>query len=344
MKKKFNNEHTPKSSENCDKYSKSVSYETLVIGAATTGTGYKQIRRLFLSSADKPLTAVGTLTSLLCNSAKVVEKWLQIPPIFRLVKIVSLVAVLSINMVSESQAECNAVKKGWAQECKTLKESGGTCGTGCSYTYDSATQTVYITATGDNAKIADYTFHGNYYENNSMPAKTFVINGAIKIGDNAFTGSTEVISGANGALILTGVEHHGFGNYATLSGTIIIPEGATFGSIAFQGVKLANNAKIYCGVENCKQKMIDSCNAYRNDDHGDITRCLNAVNKIASSGKLLAYPDGCAKMGASGCTKCKNSNFKLNDGECDRLRWTPAEAAKVLTDDNTNSVTITFKK
>ena len=35
-------------------------------------------------------------------------------------------------------------------------------------------------------------------------------------------------------------------------------------------------------------------------------------------------------MGASGCTKCKNENFKLNDGECDRLRWTPAEAAKVL--------------
>ena len=60
--------------------------------------------------------------------------------------------------------------------------------------------------------------------------------------------------------------------------------------------------------------------------------------------KLLAYPDGCAKMDASGCTKCKNENFKLNDGECDRLRYTTAEAAKVLTDDNNNSVTITFKK
>ena len=54
--------------------------------------------------------------------------------------------------------------------------------------------------------------------------------------------------------------------------------------------------------------------------------------------------DGCTKMYASGCTKCKNENFKLNDGECDRLRYTPAEAAEVLRDDNTNSVTITFKK
>ena len=74
MKKKFNNEHTSKSSEDCNKFSKSVSYETLVGGTATIGRGIKQTRRLFLSSADKPLTAVGTLTSLLCNSAKVMEK------------------------------------------------------------------------------------------------------------------------------------------------------------------------------------------------------------------------------------------------------------------------------
>ena len=64
-------------SEVCDKFSKSVSYETLVGGTTTTGTERKQTQRLFLSSANKPLTAVGTLTSLLCNSAKVVEKLLR---------------------------------------------------------------------------------------------------------------------------------------------------------------------------------------------------------------------------------------------------------------------------
>ena len=72
--------------------------------------------------------------------------------------------------------------------------------------------------------------------------------------------------------------------------------------------------------------------------------CKKGLEKLLSSGKLYSYPDGCTKMGATGCTKCKNENFKLNDGECDRLRWTPAEAAKVLKDDNTNEVTITFKK
>ena len=278
------------------------------------------------------------MTSLLCNSAKVVEKWLQISPVLRLVKVLGLVAVLSLNIVSESLADCERPTNGI---CKTLEPSG-TCGTGCSYTYNPDTKTVYITATGNDAKMGYGAFSRNFYENNSMPAQTFVINGAITIGNNAFTHSSEVISGANGALILTGIEHHGFGDNATLSGTIIIPEGATFGSLAFHGVTLAEDAKIYCGVENCKQKMIDSCNAYDNDEHGYITRCLNAVNSMGD--KLLAYPDGCTKMDATGCTKCKNENFKLNDGECDRLRWTPAEAAKVLTDDNNNSVTITFKK
>ena len=69
-----------KSSEDCDKFSKSVSYETLVGGTTTTGREKKQTWRVFLSSANKPLSAVGSLTSLLCNSAKVVEKLLHRHP------------------------------------------------------------------------------------------------------------------------------------------------------------------------------------------------------------------------------------------------------------------------
>lgn len=71
-----------------------------------------------------------------------------------------------------------------------------------------------------------------------------------------------------------------------------------------------------------------------------LAHCYNTWNP----GEANNCGDGCTKMDAQGCTKCKNENFKLNDGECDRFRWTPAEAAKVLTDDNNNSVTITFKK
>ena len=76
MRKNFDSVQILETSENCDKYSKNVSYETLVGGTTTIGREIKQTRRLFLSSADKPLSAVGTLTSLLCNSAKVMEKLL----------------------------------------------------------------------------------------------------------------------------------------------------------------------------------------------------------------------------------------------------------------------------
>ncbi len=117
--------HTPKSSENCDKFSKSVSYETLVGGTTTTGRDNRQIRRLFLSSADKPLSAVGTLTSLLCNSAKVVESLLQTLPVVRLVKVFSLLVVLSVGMISESKAE------------STCPDEEIKCGPNCCYSVDS---------------------------------------------------------------------------------------------------------------------------------------------------------------------------------------------------------------
>ena len=293
MKKCFDNVQMFKSSEDCDKYSKSVS----------------------------------------------VEKWLQISPVLRLVKVLGLVAVLTFSIIAESRADCTRPDK-ITGKCKTLGESG-TCGKGCSYTYDSVTKTVNITATGKDATITDVAFHGSYYENNTMPAQTFVINGAIAISANAFNVSKEIISGTDGVLTLTGIGHNAFGS-TTISGTIIIPEGAKFGSIAFLSFKLADNAKIYCGVENCAQKMIDSCNAYPSD--AAASKCLNSVNKIVSDGKLLAYPENCLRMGATGCVKCKSESFKLNDGYCDRMRYTPAEAAEVLRDDDNNEVTITFKK
>ena len=42
MKKCFNSVQMFETSEDCDKFSKSVSYETLVGGTTTTGTGIKQ--------------------------------------------------------------------------------------------------------------------------------------------------------------------------------------------------------------------------------------------------------------------------------------------------------------
>ena len=50
--------------------------------------------------------------------------------------------------------------------------------------------------------------------------------------------------------------------------------------------------------------------------------------------------DGVCIDASLGC----GENYRRIDNWCNRVQWTPAEAAAVLTDDNNNSVTITFKK
>ncbi len=369
MNNVFNRVQMLETNENCNKFSKSVSYETLVGGTTTIGREYEQNQRLSEGSADKPLSAVGTLTSLLCNSAKVEEKWLQISPVFRLAKIFSLVAVLSVGMMSESWADCWATENNLIKSCYNTWEPGkpDNCGDGCTYTYNNGKLTV--TATKPGAVIQQGIFALRYYEEKAgFPNITNVeIAGEFDtIGGHAFLNNAATISGKGGVLYTNSIDYNAFGNDNTLTGTIIVSDKQTtlgegpwynatlnatmilpptiksISGWALYGLNLGSNAKIYCGVENCEELFSNvNCDAI---DEQYSTRCKNNLNTLLSSGKLLAYPDGCTKMGASGCTKCKNENFKLNDGECDRLRYTPAEAAEVLTDDNNNSVTITFRK
>ena len=96
---------------------------------------------------------------------------------------------------------------------------------------------------------------------------------------------------------------------------------------------------------------------YEYDDDGKLLSRTNEIcnNNVCSSvsydanGDLLSVngnevTENCASADSNGvCTKCKDG-FDDIDGYCNKIRWTPAEAAKVLRDDNTNEVTITFKK
>lgn len=99
---------------------------------------------------------------------------------------------------------------------------------------------------------------------------------------------------------------------------------------------------------------------------GNITKCAEALTKGGREdlvSNLVAFPQGCNKLliGSGGkCAICDKEhlnkddaciapnecvgNFKQNEKYCNRIRYTPAEAAKVLNDDNTNEITITFKK
>ena len=81
----------------------------------------------------------------------------------------------------------------------------------------------------------------------------------------------------------------------------------------------------------------------------------------SASGICKANPTGCTDYSGTYCYSCSSgylekdgacipasngcgAGYKDMGGFCNRVQWTPAEAAAVLTDDNNNSVTITFKK
>jgi hypothetical protein len=411
MKKNFDIKQTLKSGGNCDKYSKRFLYKNLVGGTTTIDRGYKQIRRLFLSSADKPLTAVGTLTTLLCNSAKVMENllryvitrrtsvrrgylpeqgthankeslfasvtcFMRLPRriqrmLFVIVTIPTLAIIFTIAIITESRAECEATEQKLIKNCYEWNPGvADNCGDGCTYNYNNGKLTV--TATKPDAVVSMGMFSPRYYESGNFPTVSDVeIDGEFKtIAHAAFnlpganihgkdwvlkvnkTGSNSfdatIVTGT--VIVNDGLTILGDGPWSRLStgfnGTLILPPSITsVGDWFLTNLSLGADAKVYCGAEKCEElfRNFDCDEVGKTQNASWITSCKNHLNDLLS-GKLLAYPDGCTKMGAKGCTKCKNENFKLNDGECDRLRWTPAEAAKVLRDDNTNEVTITFKK
>ena len=407
---------TLKSSENCDKYSTRFLYKNLVGGTATTGRDRKQTQRLCEYCADKPLSAVGTLTSLLCNSAKVVEKILQMLLVFKVVKVFSLVAVLSISMVSESSAE----------DGTPTIVGRGNCGASCTYTLDSAgTLTLY--GEGDMTEY-DYSMFGDKYKWNdgndlspgdkygekiksiifaegsnitSIGKGSFIHAGisagitipdsVTKIGNHSFqtTGLTELTIPES----VTSIKNYAFWGAKNLT-SINIPESVKYiGSTAFRDTpKLSEiiipdtidtsrwDAMVFNGLspdteivclgdeEKCKQKL---AKYIPTDKGGTCTNyCINKEIKPAQSsaqcnGSYIYENGKCHKRNENQCNDtgdyyyngatclyrprnrqvvCVNPNYKANDGYCDRLRYTPAEAAEVLKDDNTNSVTITFNQ
>ena len=142
---------------------------------------------------------------------------------------------------------------------------------------------------------------------------------------------------------------------------LIIPDSwadgnAILGSTLFQrscfATPFADNmpscadAKIVCqgDVEKCKTALA------KFDVNGNCTGqyCVN-LNKIVAanyqqcSGNYFWNGAGCVREPDLSKRKCCDS-CKDMGGWCNRIRYTPAEAAQFLRNDNTNEVTITFKK
>ena len=101
--------------------------------------------------------------------------------------------------------------------------------------------------------------------------------------------------------------------------------------------KIVPATKEQCGVgmytwnettEKCKRMTEWQCNDYRDENN-----------------KRKYYYNGntCTKLPKNGKISCVNACYKINDGYCDRVCYTPAEAAEIAKDSG-NVVTLTFKK
>ncbi len=99
-------------------------------------------------------------------------------------------------------------------------------------------------------------------------------------------------------------------------------DNAMVGSHVFDGTKIpsCSNKHTSCGI----------CNDYVKSGLGCVKDC--GVGYLGKEGKCIDASLGCG------------AGYRQFENFCNHVHWTPADAAKVLRDDNTNEVTITFKK
>ncbi len=231
------------------------------------------------------------------------------------------------------------------------------CGQGCTYTFENGT--VYVTADGNNATISEGVLSPGNYDTMPSDISSVIIDGNFEtIGQHAFLSLGARISGKDGTLTLKNVGWNAFGNgtnYLTgeilvsdsisemgqgylvntvLDGILIIPENIQFSNGPLRGIKLGENSKIYCGVDDCEKKLRDSCNSL-----GTLKQaCIDSLKKIVEANKLKAFPSGCQDMKSTGCTKCTNTRFRLTDGKCNRIIYTIDEANAAVGKTNTFSI------
>ena len=226
-------------------------------------------------------------------------------------------AILNFCLAGESRAES------W--NCGP--EQNGKYSNSVICTYDEISKTLIIEGEGN---MGNYPNKVDNSETTPWTTKEIlhaVIKGNVtSIGDRVFKGVTSLqdISGTENIRLI------GESSFANIKGLT---------SANFPNVTYVKRAAFY-NASNLEYVNFEK----------DVT--FGPVNDIYSIFGLTKIPEcdttgkccnGYIKRGV-GCVKDCGENFRPNDGECDRLRYTPAEAAAVLRDDNTNEVTITFKK
>ena len=251
----------------------------------------------------------------------------------------------------------------YSNNCYSL-DSSGSCGTGCTYTYDEASSTLVVTASGNNARITEGKFSGSNVDNIIIDGNFSSIGTHAFLCDKNYGGGTigATISGKNGKLVLPANGWNSFGNGGKntltgeielspdvdkinqggfydvkIDGTLIISDNIkSIDAMAFYGLRLAEGAKIYCAIDNCAEKILDSCKQTTANPNLSINGCRQNLESILSNpAKFEQAPEGCSYWSANGCKKCSNASFKMEDNYCYRRRYTPTEAAQVVGEENT---------
>ena len=416
MKKVFLFEHHAKTSKNCDKYSTSVSRETLVGGTTTAGTTHEQTQCLSKGSAGYRFCK-----TMRFSYENLMDYLLQTSPVFRLVTIFSLVAVLSIGIISESWAEIIG--------CNDGDTSCEACGEGCNWSYNTETKELNLSGNGriynnivlssqDSQNLPWNNFMdeiqtvkfaagstlaigaGAFYKATSlksvdMPDVTRIGRWAFeytssltsvdmpnvtKIESGAFSGASNLsyiglprqmdsegfLTDENGNRILYETSDPHLSEYAcTVYG------GGTWratDSVCIVGTKVLNSANEFSStqVPGCSASNRSACGScgdgYVMPGRGCVSECENGYTANTETKQCVrdsapadsstpsadAQPTAasCANDGkvlkGNACVSSCGESFRLNDGECDRIRYTPAEAAQYLKDTD-NEIIMTFK-
>ncbi|MBR3502525.1 MAG: hypothetical protein IKO06_06430 [Alphaproteobacteria bacterium] len=117
-----------------------------------------------------------------------------------------------------------------------------------------------------------------------------------------------------------------------------------------------SRTKVSCDYGNCSSGTTMNY-TYDRDDDGNITKEYLNGQVVATRNYSEAYLAAHNCSASKSCTSCAGgkflqggecvsscgASFRLNDGECDRIRYTPAEAAEVLRDGSDNQIIMTFK-
>jgi hypothetical protein len=191
-------------------------------------------------------------------------------------------------------------------------------------------------------------------ENGKCQSGVYCI-GSQKIGDTCvgkyigYNGRCEAISNCKGWGMLANIDDRQCMNYSDCKGMYIIDR------VNKECKKLPG-----CGTY-ADGKCTTCTEGYLTNAGGTCTPeadCKNGLHKTADGGCAANDDVNCNTQEGNKCTECKGgyleqsggcvsscgAGYKQMENWCNRIRYTPAEAAKVLNDDNTNEITITFKK